>query len=175
LIVTLQLAVVLLLGFPIMAIVQPFYSGPWVAIGYGVMLAMLGVVFWRRAANLHGHVQAGTEMIVELLAKQTWSDTPNTPAVESLLSELREMLPGFGTPVSVRVGKNSAAAGKSLAQLNLRGVTGATVLAIVRQGQNLTIPSAQQAFQGGDLVALAGTHDAIEAARTLLSDPPAKA
>mgnify|MGYP007054669370 CR=1 FL=1 len=38
------------------------------------MLAVLGLVFWRSATNLQGHVQAGSQMIVEaLLANRNYT------------------------------------------------------------------------------------------------------
>lgn len=61
------------------------------------------------------------------------------------------------------------AVGQSLAGLNLRGVTGATVLAITRGQEGLLIPTAKEALQAGDVLALAGSHDAIDAARALLT------
>ena len=57
--------------------------------------------------------------------------------------------------------------GRTLAELNLRAITGATVLAIVRQGRGL-VPSAEGALHAGDVLALAGTHDALAAAQQML-------
>ena len=59
--------------------------------------------------------------------------------------------------------------GKTLAELNLRGLTGATVLAIHREGEDVSVPTAREVLRPGDVLALAGTHAAVEAARGLLS------
>ncbi len=59
--------------------------------------------------------------------------------------------------------------GRSLAELNLRGITGATVLAISRLPHGSIVPSAKEVLQSGDVLALAGTSEAIDAARQLLS------
>jgi len=62
----------------------------------------------------------------------------------------------------------SPAVGKTLAELNLRGVTGATVLAVTREGGGVVVPTAQERLRAGDVLALAGSHEAIDAAKKLL-------
>ena len=49
------------------------------------------------------------------------------------------------------------------------GLTGATVLAIVREGSEVVVPSGREALQAGDLLAVAGTEGALAAARALLA------
>ena len=46
-------------------------------------------------------------------------------------------------------------------------------LALEREGQEVLVPTGHEALQVGDLLALAGTHEAVEAARALLAPPPA--
>jgi CPA2 family monovalent cation:H+ antiporter-2 len=70
LVVTVQLAMVLLVGLPVLALTQPFVSS-WVAAAtLGGLLVLLGVLFWRSATNLQGHVKAGAEVIVEALVAE---------------------------------------------------------------------------------------------------------
>src|SRR3989454_963527 len=71
LVVTLQLASVLLVGAPLIALTQPFLPGAPGAAALAVLLAVLGVGFWRSATNLQGHVRAGAQMIVDTLAAQS--------------------------------------------------------------------------------------------------------
>ena len=75
---------------------------------------------------------------------------------------------GLGEPVPVRLDEASAAVGKTLAQLNLRGLTGASVLAIARGTEGVIDPRAGEVLQAGDVLALAGTKDCIAAAREVL-------
>jgi CPA2 family monovalent cation:H+ antiporter-2 len=56
----------------------------------------------------------------------------------------------------------------TLAELNLRGLTGATVLAVRRGAGAVIVPSAQERLTAGDVLGLAGAHEAVEAAKTLL-------
>jgi CPA2 family monovalent cation:H+ antiporter-2 len=77
----------------------------------------------------------------------------------------------LGKPVPVRVNAASGAVGKTLAQTNLRGVTGASVLAIARGEEGIIVPTAGEILRAGDLLALAGTRDAIAAATEMLETP----
>jgi CPA2 family monovalent cation:H+ antiporter-2 len=164
-VVTLQLAVVLLVCLPLVAVLQPFLPRLHVVLGLALVLVALGLSFWRSAKNLQGHVKAGTEIIVEALAKQS---RPGAAAPEGdALAALAQLLPGLGAPATLRIAAESTAVGKTLAQLNVRGLTGATVLAI-RRGDVAMIPSAKEALRAGDVLAVAGTHAALDAARALL-------
>jgi CPA2 family monovalent cation:H+ antiporter-2 len=58
--------------------------------------------------------------------------------------------------------------GRTLADLNLRGLTGATVLAILRRGEQVAVPGAGERLQADDVLALAGSHDAIREAQRLI-------
>ena len=62
----------------------------------------------------------------------------------------------------------SVAVGKTLAELDVRGVTGATVLAIRRAGTPIPNPKADERLEAGDVLALTGTEDALTAARAAL-------
>lgn len=164
LIVTLRLAFLLLVGAPLVAITQPFLVGFEGAQLLVVVLVVLGFMFWRTTTNLDGHVRAGAQVIVEALASQSRSNGAITapPALNAILE-------GLGEPIAVTIDANSPAIDKTLAELNLRGVTGATVLAITSSDNATVIPSADVRLVAGDVLAIAGTHDAIEAARALLS------
>jgi CPA2 family monovalent cation:H+ antiporter-2 len=166
LVVTLQLASVLAVGAPLVAITQPFLRGFQGAAVLLVLLVVLGVGFWRSATNLQGHVRAGSQVIVEALATQSRGKSEERPGEP--LRDIHQILPGLGEPTPVRLEDSSPAVGRSLAELNLRGMTGATVLAIRRGEAGAIIPTAHETLRGGDVLALAGTHEAIDAARAVL-------
>ena len=70
------------------------------------------------------------------------------------------MLPGLGEPVPVRIDAESPAVDRSLAELNIRGKTGATILVITRLGDSgakIVVPSGHETVRVGDVLALAGT------------------
>ncbi|MHB8872951.1 MAG: cation:proton antiporter domain-containing protein [Myxococcaceae bacterium] len=163
LVVTLQVAILLLVGVPLLALTQPFLPGFPAALVLVSLMAVLGVAFWRSATNLQGHVRAGAEIVVQALASQAHGKVTSDES-----RTLDQLLPGLGAPVSFELKEGSAAVGKTLAELNLRGVTGATVLAITRGGGGVLIPTAKEVLRPGDVLALAGTHEAVEAAEALL-------
>jgi CPA2 family monovalent cation:H+ antiporter-2 len=163
-VVTLQIAVVMMVGIPLIAITQPFlppFQGAALAL---TALVLLGLTFWRTATNLQGHMRAGAEIVAEALGSR------RAGAESETLEQVQRMLPGLGTLVPVRVGPASAAAGRSLAELNLRGRTGATAVALRRGGvdEQIVFPTAKVVLQEGDLLALSGSHDSIAEAVRLL-------
>ena len=166
LVVTLQVGSVLIVGAPMVALTQPFLPGFVGAALLLLLLAGLGVGFWRSATNLQGHVRAGSQVIVEALASQSRVKPHEAPA--PALDTLHSILPGLGEPTPVRIEPGSPAVGRTLAELNLRGMTGATVLAIRRDEDKVVVPSAHEALRAGDVLALAGAHESIDAARRVL-------
>ncbi len=166
LVATLQLAIVFLVGAPLLAVTQPFLSGFEGAAVLVLLLAITWVAFWRSATNLQGHVRAGAQLIVEALAGQSRGGA--APPESRTLEPVARLLPGLGVPAPLRIAAGSPAVGKTLADLNLRGRSGATVLAICRAGESVTVPTAAETLREGDVLALAGTHEAIAAAVDIL-------
>ncbi len=171
LVVTIQLGIVLLVGIPLLAVTQPFVPPLRSAGVLIVVLGLLGVGFWRSAMNLQGHARAGAELIVAALAQQMAK--PANPADASGdgtngLERVHQLLPGLGEPKVVRLGAESHAVDRTLAQLDLRGLTGAAVLAITRSGEPVIVPTGREVLRAGDMLALAGTDDAVAAATKLL-------
>jgi CPA2 family monovalent cation:H+ antiporter-2 len=82
------------------------------------------------------------------------------------------VLKGLGEPVAIRLDPDGPGVGKTLADLNLRGRTGASVIAIIR-GSVPVVPTANEPLVAGDVLAIAGTRDAIEAATAMLRGSPA--
>ena len=161
LVVTLQLSAVLLVGIPLLALTQPFVPPLYGTTLLAAVLGLLAVTFWRSATNLQEHVQAGAQMILEALRRQ--SGTAKQPT----LDQVHPLLPGLGPITPVRLQTESRAVGKTLAQMNLRALSGATVIAIMRGSEGL-MPSGREELQEGDVLAIAGTHEAIRAATSIL-------
>jgi CPA2 family monovalent cation:H+ antiporter-2 len=167
LVAALQLAIVLLAGAPLLAFTQPFLPTLPGALLLGGVLLLSFFVLWRSARNLQGHVRAGAQVIVEALGSQV--ARLSAPSRDEL-QQVHELLPGLGELVAVRLEPRSAATGRTLAQLNLRGLTGATVLAITRAEGSVVVPSADDVLRDGDVLALAGTREAIEQARQVVQE-----
>jgi CPA2 family monovalent cation:H+ antiporter-2 len=156
---------IVIAGLALIAITQPFLPGYTAAAVLLTAAVVLAVLFWRTAAGLHGHVRAAAQAVIEVLGAQR-----ATKALESAgdpLETTRTLFPGLGAPVRYELKPESPAIGRSLANLELRAATGATVLAIVRGEQGFAVPDAHAPLQAGDILAITGTDDAIAAAMAL--------
>jgi CPA2 family monovalent cation:H+ antiporter-2 len=166
LVVAIQLTTMIVVGAPLVAITQPFLPA---FAGVGVLLAsvlVLGIVIWRSAADLQGHVRAAAEAIVSAIGQQ--SRQGESKEAENSLQRAYQLLPGLGEPVPIRIEAGSPFADRRLAEIGLRGRTGATVIAISRGEDVVLVPDGHEVLRAGDVVALAGTRTAIEAAEYLL-------
>ena len=121
LVIVIQIAVVLAVGIPVVAITQPFLPANQGAFVLALLTLLLLAALWRNAANLQGHARAGAQIIASALADQMAS-SDGLAAEPRTLDDINAILPGLGEPVAIRVAPESIAAGKSLAQINLRGL-----------------------------------------------------
>ncbi len=166
-IVAVQLTTVLVVGAPLVAVTQPFLP-PFAGFGLlAAVLLVLLVLLWRSAANLQGHVRAAAEVMMDALGRHARQRGPG--GAERTLQRAYELLPGLGEPVPVQLVAGDAAVGRALADLELRGRTAATIIAISRGEDVVLVPDGHETLREGDVLALAGTTDAIEAARSLLA------
>ena len=116
LVVTLQLAIVLVIGLPFLAVTQPLLGSAYAPVFFALLLAALAVPFWRGAANLEGHVRAGAQAIVEAIVAQahkggdarSGGGRAGAPAADALRL-IRELLPGLGEPTPVTLDERSPA------------------------------------------------------------------
>lgn len=161
---SLLLGVVLATLVPVLLVTLPFvptYGGPSVL---AAVLLVLLFALWRAARDLAGHARAGAQLVAHVLARQ------GLRSETGMYEQVERMLPGLGSVRPVLIESGSAAAGRTLGELNLRGRTGATVVGISRGGAEIPHPTALERLEAGDLVALTGSRDAVQAARQKLSE-----
>jgi len=158
---TLHVGILFAVGFPLMALTQPFLPFGYSPIVFAVILSLLGVVFWKNAVSLHEHVQAGAQMVTQAISQ-------NEPEQrEEVLEQVNNMIPGMGAPSSIPVSHDSSAVGKTLGELNFRSA-GANVIAIMRDQERFLMPSLKEVIRVNDTLVLVGTHQAIRQAKELL-------
>ncbi len=158
----LELVIAAVVTIPLVAAIQPFTGTVGLVIG-GVVVALITVTY-RSIVDFSQHVRAGSELILELMATAP-TGAPETPHIGS---QIETVLPGFGGLVSVTLADGSSAIGKSLAQLDLRARTGATVLAIGRGQGGFATPTPTEPLQVGDVLALTGSDESLAAAKSAL-------
>ena len=164
LIISLEVVILAAVVLPVVAVTQPLLPRWGSASVVLALFAVIAVALWRSTTNLDAHVRAGAEIVVEALAQQGAASRDDQHA----LDDVKKLLPGLGEPEAIRLPADSIAVGRSLAELDLRGVTGATVLAISRADRSVAVPAATEVLRAGDVLAVAGTHESVEAARALL-------
>jgi len=171
LVTMLQIGTLLMVGLPVVAVTQPFLPRfPGFTL-LAILIVVLGFAFWKSALNLQEHAKAGAEVIVAALSPQT-ADEDDPANLFKTMEHIAIMLPGLGEPVPVKIGAGNPSVGRSLAELNIRGKTGATILAITRKGETgakVVVPSGKERIREGDILALAGTQEAVSQAIGMLT------
>ena len=167
LVVVTQLTTMVVVGAPMVAITQPFLPPVTGVLLLLVIPLAVGIALWRTASDLQGHVKAAAEAIVSAIGRRSAQD--DASEAERALQRAYHLVPGLGDPVPVRIDESSPVAGMTLADLGLRGRTGATIIAISRGADVVLVPDGHEVLKPGDVVALAGTREAIEAAKELLA------
>ncbi len=169
---SLHFAMLLAASAPLLLVLQPFVPQvPTIAV-FALLVVALGAVLWHSARSLYGHARASAEVYSMALSQH--DRVREGPAeIAATVSRLSEMLPGLGDPTPIVLHRQSAASGKTLRELDLRGRTGATVLAITHaSGDGVAgVPTGRERLGAGDVLVLAGTEEAVEAAREILMAP----
>jgi CPA2 family monovalent cation:H+ antiporter-2 len=175
LVVTLEIAILLLTALPVLALTQPFLPPFRGALVLGAALALLAVTAWRSAQNLEGHMRAGAELLVDAVRSALPSEyatvemeIPTLEGSADRFTTATHMLPGLGAPTPFRIEAGQRAVGRTLEELEVRGRTGATVLGLARAGVGIAAPGKDERLAVGDTLVLVGTREAVDAAMRLL-------
>jgi CPA2 family monovalent cation:H+ antiporter-2 len=167
LVVTIQLAILLLAGIPLVAVTQPFLPSIPSALLLVGAIALLAVPFWRSATNLYSHARAGAQVVLEALARQSHAGGSG-PSREMVT----RLVPGLGEASALQLSPGGPAVGKTLKQLNLRSLTGASVIAIERGQGEVVFPTGDDVLRAGDALVVTGTDHAVRTALALLGGQP---
>lgn len=100
---------------------------------------------------------------VDLLRRSHYGMMRGLRLPDATFSQLEKIL-AAGTTDTFLVLDGSRANGATLGELDIRGKTGATVLAIVRNEQPTTNPSRDFRIEAGDILVLIGTHAEVDRA-----------
>ncbi len=163
--VAIQLLVVLVVGIPCAVIALPF-AGGGLALAIGILALGTFAMLWRTAGKVAPQVQFSAERLVDLLSRQRAFESGGATSSKS------DGILGLEVAHGVALDDASYAVGKTLAELDLRAVTGATVVAIRSADDEHRLPTGQEPLRVGDVLALAGTAASIAQARTLLLQGP---
>jgi monovalent cation:H+ antiporter-2, CPA2 family len=107
---------------------------------------------------------------VDLIRKEHYGTLRGLSLPGKQLDELNQFLVGTTTDMFLIL-EQSPAVRKSLAELDLRSRSGATVIAVVRNGRSFHDLPADFVLAAGDVVVLLGSHKALDDAGQILSPP----
>jgi CPA2 family monovalent cation:H+ antiporter-2 len=148
-----------------LALTQPFLPFGYSPLLFALLLTILGIVFWKSAVNLQEHLRAGAQMVAEALSHRAPMNQ------EVLLEEISTMAPGIGAPTTFKVEAGCPSIGRKLSELNLRLLTGASIIAVNRGEERILMPSGKETIQLGDNLVLVGSQEAVFLAKGLLRNP----
>ncbi|MFK7927894.1 MAG: cation:proton antiporter [Myxococcota bacterium] len=160
-----QTLLVLAFGLPCAAIVLPT-SGPWAVLGVLVSAIIPAGMAWRAAGRADDEIRSSAHRFVDLVsARMTDDDDEASSAPAEEEAELQEVL--GATPLHLH--GSAVAVGRTLAELDLRARTGASVLAIQSASGDRRVPAPHQPLEAGDTLMLAGPELAVQAAKRVLT------
>jgi CPA2 family monovalent cation:H+ antiporter-2 len=108
---------------------------------------------------------------VDLIRREQYGALRGLRLAGKALDELGQYLAGT-TADTVLVTDSSPAAGKSLAEIELRERSGITVIAVVRDGVSTHNPRADFRLAAGDILVLLGSHQQLDDAAGIVSPAP---
>lgn len=154
-----QIATLLAIGVPILALSAPFVPSVG-AIAFALVVGtLLLLALRRRVDDLDGHFRAGSQVVLEALVSENRSTA--APSEPHALEQINALLPGLGNFTAVRVNDDGEAVGRTLDELDLHASSGASVVCVARGGSGWTTAAGDQKLERGDLLALTGTADEI--------------
>jgi len=139
---------------------------PWrVLIILGVVILIVSVLSWNRLIRVYAQAQIALQET--LTAEHAHHSTATAPqAAEPLAPMLKDAL-----LETIPLPPDSSAAGKLIRELQLRKLTGASIVGIERNGASVINPGPDDELLAGDRVLLLGTQPQLAAARTALAAP----
>ena len=146
---------------PLLAIVQPFMA-PVEGIGIIVITIVLMIVIVTRSARqMQGQIRNATRLIRAALGGAHARGFIRSPRHRH-------------DHADPDLASDSEGVGKKLSELDLHTNSGAVVLAIGRGDSEVIVPTGDEILRPGDVLELAGSSDAVAAARRILETPHAR-
>ncbi|HLF13623.1 MAG TPA: cation:proton antiporter [Bacteroidota bacterium] len=104
---------------------------------------------------------------VDLLRREGYGMMRGQKIPEATMDQIQAIL-AAGTTDTFLIPPGSPCDGKSLTELNIRGKSGASILAVVRDGKPLLNPPPDTRLAAGDIVIVIGTHKEVDGAFDVL-------
>ena len=123
-----------------------------------IAIIAIAVAFWKFNVLIYSKAQVALREV--FAGNQPWLNFVSFSAAQSIFSEAHL--------ADTLISPESPAANKLIRDLNIRALTGATIIGLEREGKVAINPTADEMLKPGDRVYLLGTADQLEKACTLL-------
>jgi CPA2 family monovalent cation:H+ antiporter-2 len=169
-----RVVLVIICGLPLLmlgALFVPFVSISVSAVG---LIAVSSLIFWGSARRFHEHLE---RIVLGIFEPEAPLQAPQVRrAHDDLVQLIREEYPWDVETQDVVLPYQESAVNQTIKALQLRMVTGATVVAIYRGEESLVNPSPEVRLMPGDVVLCMGSQAQLAAAAQLLQrkmqEPP---
>ena len=152
--------VIAFVALPFFALLSGLFETAAIFEVFLVLVTIGAIYFWRRVGDFQAEVHSGARSFVELIAQ----DPSQLPAGK----RGEPHIPGLHQVTNYKIEDGSSIGGKTLAEVNLRALTGTTVISIVRDGEEVILPTGRENLKSGDVLVLAGTKTSTEKAISML-------
>ncbi len=159
-----HLVVVLSVGLPAAAVLRPLEGGIYGLLAVVSLLVLGLAMLWRNAGAVEVEFRSAAERFASALAEQ------GKPSETSMAGV--SLVPGLDVLQRLPVALGAYAVGRTLAELDLRARTGASVIAILRDTGEVVVPTGRERLEAGDTLSVAATPEALSASLALLRSGP---
>lgn len=125
------------------------------------------IEIFSRVLHRYGISRKVIESQIDRIRQQGYEMLRSTVPVPTMMDQVNLALDAANTE-TVRIVENSPVAGLGLGEVDLRGKTGATVVAVQHNGETQINPGADYILNPGDTVVLLGSPEQIEQATRIL-------
>lgn len=151
-----------LAGVPVLTLFSTFVENYLLISGYLFWGLATYLFIWKKAGVFEQEMISGTKLYLKYLERKLLK-TPHPKNIQAT------HIPGMREITHVEIKEGAPAAGKSLCDLDLRAQTGATVMAIMKENEQITHPKGNVCLEVKDILSLVGTKQAITLAKELLT------
>ncbi len=151
----LRMALLLMVGLPLLALLQPFAPRGMLLVVSCTVFAMAVLVQLRRARRLERQVPLGSEWLLARV-RAPWDEGAHRPS---------------GTLRALRLGPRCPSLGRTLMELDLPGRADITLITLLRQNGDQVPLHPLARLMEGDLLAITGSEAALDEAEALLGEP----
>jgi len=125
------------------------------------------IEIFARVLQRYGFARNVIESQIQRIREQGYEILRSTSADPGKLETVNVALDAASTQ-TIQLTKDSPVVGKGLGELDFRGASGATIIAVMRDGETKVSPGAEYRLEAGDTVVLLGSPGKIERAVRIL-------